>query len=247
MEMIGKGVTEFLQDKSLMMRAILGVTGAYVLGYGCKSALKLFFHFLSVRLMTPKLVRETSRIPINKSYKLPGHLYKRVFTKISQDDIFKGVILKPELEMQLRIVSNTVINRKKHFAPFRNLLFHGPPGTGKTLFAKQLAKKSGLDFAILTGADIAPLGSLAVHELHKIFDWAESSKNGILIFVDEADAFLRRRTGDELISENLRNAINAFLYRTGTPSTKFMVVLATNAPQLLDEAIQDRIGICHLI
>lgn len=63
---------------------------------------------------------------------------------------------------------------------------------------------------------------------------------GLLIFVDEADAFLRRRANDELISENLRNSINAFLYRTGSPSTKYMVVLATNAPQLLDEAIQDR-------
>lgn len=62
----------------------------------------------------------------------------------------------------------------------------------------------------------------------------------MLIFVDEADAFLRRRANDELISENLRNSINAFLYRTGCPSTKYMVVLATNAPQLLDEAIQDR-------
>ena len=62
----------------------------------------------------------------------------------------------------------------------------------------------------------------------------------MLIFVDEADAFLRRRANDELISENLRNSINAFLYRTGSPSTKYMVVLATNAPQLLDEAIQDR-------
>ena len=30
----------------------------------------------------------------------------------------------------------------------------------------------------MTGADVAPLGSLAVHELHKIFDWAETSKNG---------------------------------------------------------------------
>jgi ATPase family AAA domain-containing protein 3A/B len=63
---------------------------------------------------------------------------------------------------------------------------------------------------------------------------------GLLIFVDEADAFLRRRAGDELISENLRNAINTFLYRTGTPTTKFMIVLATNTPELLDEALQDR-------
>lgn len=61
-----------------------------------------------------------------------------------------------------------------------------------------------------------------------------------MIFVDEADAFLRRRANDELISENLRNSINAFLYRSGSPSTKFMIVLATNTPQLLDEAVQDR-------
>jgi ATPase family AAA domain-containing protein 3A/B len=51
---------------------------------------------------------------------------------------------------------------------------------------------------------------------------------------------LRRRAGDELISENLRNSINAFLFRTGTPSSKVIVVLATNAPSLLDEALQDR-------
>ena len=43
-------------------------------------------------------------------------------------------------------------------APLRNFLFYGPPGTGKTLFAKKLALNSGLDYAIMTGADVAPLG-----------------------------------------------------------------------------------------
>lgn len=41
---------------------------------------------------------------------------------------------------------------------FRNVLMHGPPGTGKTLFAKKLAQHSGLDYAILTGGDVAPMG-----------------------------------------------------------------------------------------
>jgi ATPase family AAA domain-containing protein 3A/B len=240
LHLVGQGLKQFINDKTMLLKVLFGLTGAYVCGYGLKSGINLMYKYSANRIMTPKLIRETSRIPINKSYMYPVKFYNR-FLLPGRNDIMQGIILKPDLENQLRIVSNALINRKKHFAPFRNLLFYGPPGTGKTLFAKQLATKSGLDFAIMTGADVAPLGPSAVHELHKIFDWAETSKNGLLIFVDEADAFLRRRTGDELISENLRNAINAFLYRTGSPSNKFMVVLATNAPQLLDEAIQDRI------
>lgn len=96
----------------------------------------------------------------------------------------------------------------------------GPPGTGKTLFAKGLARHSGLEYAIMTGGDIAPLGRDAVTEMHKLFDWAQTSRKGLLLFVDEADAFLRRRN-TEHISEDLRNALNAFLYRTGESTVSF--------------------------
>lgn len=178
LELAGRGFKEFVNDRSMMSKVIFGLTSAYILGYGAKSGLNLMFQFLSARLMTPRLIRETSRIPINKFYKYPYLLYSRYLVPRKTKNVMEGVVLKPELESQLSIVSNAVINRKKHIAPFRNLLFYGPPGTGKTLFAKQLATKSGLDFAILTGADVAPLGTLAVHELHKIFDWAETSKNG---------------------------------------------------------------------
>lgn len=50
-----------------------------------------------------------------------------------------------------------------------------------------------MDFAILTGSDIAPLGPAAVHEIHKVFDWANYSSKGIVVFIDEADAFFRKR------------------------------------------------------
>ena len=53
------------------------------------------------------------------------------------------------------------------------MMFFGPPGTGKTLFAKKLAMQSGLEYAVMVGSNIAPLGSDAVTELNKIFDWAE--------------------------------------------------------------------------
>lgn len=40
---------------------------------------------------------------------------------------------------------------------------------------------------------MAPLGAAAVHELHKLFDWANKTPKGMILFVDEADAFLRKR------------------------------------------------------
>jgi ATPase family AAA domain-containing protein 3A/B len=108
------------------------------------------------------------------------------------------------------------------------------------LFARNLAHHSGLDYAILTGGDIAPLGRDAVTELHKLFDWAKTSRRGLLLFVDEADAFLQSRETSRL-SEDQRNALNAFLFRTGTESDQFMMVYASNQPAQFDEAILDRI------
>lgn len=94
--------------------------------------------------------------------------------------------------------------------------------------AKRLARTSGMDYAILSGGDVAPLGGGAVTQLHAAFDWAERSRRGLLLFIDEADAFLGRR--NDAMSEGLRGALNALLFRTGDQSRDFMVVLATNRP-----------------
>ena len=48
----------------------------------------------------------------------------------------------------------------------------------------------GLDYALMTGGDVAPLGPQAVTKIHQLFDWAKKSKRGLLLFIDEADAFL---------------------------------------------------------
>jgi len=160
--------------------------------------------------------------------------------KRTEKDLLEGVILEKKLEDQLREISYAVLNRRKHYAPCKNMMFYGPPGTGKTLFAKKLAMQSGLEYAVMVGSDIAPLGPMAVTELNKIFDWAERQPNGMILFIDEADAFLRNRRGNEM-SEYMRHTINCFLYRTGSPSEKVVIVMATNSPEQLDEAVHDRI------
>lgn len=71
----------------------------------------------------------------------------------------------------------------------------------------------------MTGGDVAPMGREGVTAIHKVFDWANTTRKGLLMFVDEADAFLRKRSS-ETISEDLRATLNAFLYRTGEQSNK---------------------------
>lgn len=78
----------------------------------------------------------------------------------------------------MRDVAITTKNVRQNNGLFRNILFYGPPGTGKTMFAKSLARHSGLDYAVMTGGDVAPMGKNGVSAIHKIFDWAETSRKG---------------------------------------------------------------------
>lgn len=187
------------------------------------------------RLAIPSLVRETSRST--------GHygLLKRLARMFLRDkkDPFHGIILKKSLEQRIRRMGVSIRNTRKHSAPMRHALFYGPPGTGKTLTARRLAHRAGLDYAIMTGGDVAPLGKEGVTELHKLFKWASSSSRGVLLFIDEAEAFLGTRSGS--LSEELRNAVSAILYHTGTQQRTFMLVLASNRPGDLDAAVLDRI------
>ena len=101
------------------------------------------------------------------------------------------------------------------------------------MFAKSLARHSGLDYAIMTGGDVLPMRRAGVTAIHRVFDWASTSRRGVLLFVDAADAFLRKRS-QEVISEDMRATLNTFLYRTGEQSNKFMLVLASHQAEQFD-------------
>ena len=237
-EMIGSGLKSYIESPQQLANTAYTITGIAVGIYSAKVGVSLLGNWMERQLGKPSLVRETSRFTWNTK-----DLWARMTTpKKNLDDALKGVVLEESLSEQLRNIAVSTANTKRNKAPFRHLLLHGPPGTGKTLFAKNLAKHSGLEYAIFTGGDIAPLGRDAVTELHKLFDWAKSSRKGLLLFVDEADAFLQSRERNAVnMSEDQRNALNAFLYRTGTETNKFMMVYASNQPSQFDEAITDRI------
>ena len=162
---------------------------------------------------------------------------------VPKSNILGDVVLEKSLETRVSQLAIATANTRKNSAPFRNVMLYGPPGTGKTMAAKRLARHSGLDYALMTGGDVAPLGADAVTRIHELFDWASTSRRGLLLFIDEADAFLARRGGAVAEKEGapgVRAALNALLYRTGELSRDVVLVIATNRPEDLDTAVLDR-------
>jgi len=236
---LGAGVQSVLEDRSKMTVLVGGLTALALGVYGARATTQVAGNIIERRLMRPPLVRETSawtfgRDRLRLASLMPFGQKKEVMEKI---------VLEDELSERLNWTTNSLVNAKKNGTPFRHLLLHGPPGTGKTLFARTLARQSGLDYAIMSGGDVGPLGKDAVHELNKLFQWANNSRKGLILFIDEADAFLRTGRGSEsgAMSEEARNTLSAFLHHTGTESDKFVVVLATNIREILDKAVLDRV------
>ena len=161
------------------------------------------------------------------------------------------VVLSDGLHQRMEDLMRSLTQTKARSAPYRHVLLYGPPGTGKTMAATRLARACGMDYALMSGGDVLPLGADAVAELNRLFTWARGSKRGLLLFIDEADAFLRRRGSSTNTggggglgpppSETLRGAINAVLAHSGAQQTNFVLVLATNRPHDLDDAVLDRI------
>lgn len=253
-----------LTDPVKLQNTVLTITMAAAGIYGTREVARAVGKQVEMWLGTPSLVRETSK---SRPWLLGGAKKGQNVTQKTGQDVTKGfddVVLPAPVFDHVRKLAAATANTKRHGAPFRHMLFYGPPGTGKTLAAKKLARTSGLDYAIMSGGDVAPLGGAAVTQLHSVFDWAERSPRGLMLFIDEADAFLGRRSENQSeasgwirlacptksqgtdplprrrCTQGLRGALNALLFRTGDQSKDFVVVMATNRPGDLDKAVLDR-------
>ncbi|KAF8102978.1 hypothetical protein N665_0189s0030 [Sinapis alba] len=242
---IGGGLRMILTDQNKLVVAVGGITALAAGIYTTREGAKVIWSYVDRVLGQPSLIRESSR----GKYPWSGSV-SRVFSTLrgggkeaatsTNGKGFGDVILHPSLQKRIEQLASATANTKSHQAPFRNMLFYGPPGTGKTMAARELARKSGLDYALMTGGDVAPLGAQAVTKIHQLFDWSKKSKRGLLLFIDEADAFLCERN-KTYMSEAQRSALNALLFRTGDQSKDIVLALATNRPGDLDSAVADRV------
>jgi len=71
---------------------------------------------------------------------------------------FEDVILEKECAGRIMELAQASRNAQMNRAPYRHLLFYGPAGTGKSMVAKRLALHSGMDWCVMSGGDVGPLG-----------------------------------------------------------------------------------------
>lgn len=160
-------------------------------------------------------------------------------------------IFNQKIQSELDDILNTMISNKENKDPLQNILFYGPPGTGKTMISKWLAKHSGMNYAILSGGDLLKSTntqssgqnqsstSAAVQTLQILIQHAKNQTSPTVVFIDEAEAFLMNR--DHSKSQELTSLLNTFLELTGQPTSKMMLILATNRPTDLDAAVRSRL------
>mmetsp|Transcript_27493 Transcript_27493/g.57373 ORF Transcript_27493/g.57373 Transcript_27493/m.57373 type:complete len:900 (+) Transcript_27493:94-2793(+) len=167
----------------------------------------------------------------------------------------KEIILPTKIKERVDIIVKVASAASKRRFPLRSVLIHGEPGTGKSMIAKAIAHATGLPYALMSGADVFPLGSQGPAELRTLLTWASNKRHGGIIIIDEAETALGSRaktrpdnegSGTTFESDSApsssgfsRDCLNVLLSMTGSFGN-IMLILTTNHPSEIDEAVLDR-------
>ncbi len=218
-----------LGDTGLLVKISIAIITIALCIYILKYGLPLLINYLT----RPYVISETSS----------SGLFE--FFKTKQSACVDDLIFSPLLQKQLLDLLLRVQDARKYDESLPNVLFYGVPGTGKTAFVKALAYSSGLDYALTSGSEFAKITNPndANNELRRLIRWAQRSKKGLVVFIDEVESLFANRKLPTT-SKKTQDFINTFLSLVSDQSQKrVMFIFATNQPFKLDDAITNRIGI----
>lgn len=118
-----------------------------------------------------------------------------------------------------------------------SMLFYGPAGCGKTYFAEKMAEEIGINFVKIVPDDLACTWVHGTQQkIGAVFKDAEK-KAPTLLFFDEFDAMVPKRSGDEA-NQHYDSEVNEFLCMLNNASERGIYVLAaTNHPERIDKAV----------
>ncbi|PKS12242.1 hypothetical protein jhhlp_001542 [Lomentospora prolificans] len=191
----------------------------------------------------PRRVAETLGITNDYEKKLLAGLIDKDQIKTT----FADVHAPPETISALKLLTSLSLKRPEAFTygvlardRIPGCLLYGPPGTGKTLLAKAVAKESGASMLEVSAASINEMWvGQGEKNVQALFSLAKKLEP-LVIFIDEADALLASRADNDRRTH--RETINQFLREwDGMSDTNAFIMVATNRPFDLDEAVLRRL------
>tara|TARA_R110000751_G_scaffold31412_1_gene80074 strand:+ start:7186 stop:8871 length:1686 start_codon:yes stop_codon:yes gene_type:complete len=179
------------------------------------------FAFSSTQI---ELTKKTTPYPTSKNLGL---------SEVAGMDELKSLLQADIIEP----LKNKIAYKKYGIRPLNGVLFYGPPGCGKTFIAKQLAYELNHTFFEIKPSDIA---STYVHgtqqKIGELFKQAQAKAPSV-IFIDEVDAILPSRDSANM-NQHYSAEVNEFLSQLTECSEKgILVIMATNRPSVIDNAI----------
>lgn len=177
---------------------------------------------------------------------------KRIAGGVIQRDslrtTFADVHVPPETKSSLKLLTSLALVRPDAFSygilaqdKINGCLLYGPPGTGKTMLAKAVAKDSGANMLEVSGASIHDKWVGESEKLIKAVFSLAKKLSPCVIFIDEGDAILGKRSTDSSRGSH-RETLNQFLKEwDGMEETNAFIMVATNRPFDLDEAVLRRL------
>ena len=126
------------------------------------------------------------------------------------------------------------------------ILFYGPPGCGKTMLSEAIAAQTDCDMYKM---DVSKIGSSYINKsainIAKAFDYlsdiAVKSEKPLLLFMDEMDSLLTKRSGSETSDNDETKVVNTLLQQiVAAKDNNIIIIGATNMYDLLDSAVKDR-------
>jgi katanin p60 ATPase-containing subunit A1 len=157
-----------------------------------------------------------------------------------------GGLKKVKELIKKSVVLGIIENKPEAVEACNAILFYGPPGTGKTLMAAAVAKNiEATFFDVKVSQMLSKYLGEGPKIMSSLFKVAREEAPSV-VFIDEFDSIALSRSGD--MHEETRRGLSTLLseldgLQSKSSSKKFvLVIVATNTPESIDEAIMSRFG-----
>lgn len=160
------------------------------------------------------------------------------------------MVITPQLQMVVREVLLQWQNRgqftdlvKYGIRPIDRLLFYGPPGNGKTMACYWIARELGVKvYRVVCNQLHGSFLGETTKAVADVMDFFNSRTEPAICLFDEVEGiFVNRRTAAGAAGREIATATTIFLQAIDRWKSPVLIVMATNIPEGIDEALLSRV------